>query len=117
MNDKGMLIMTTVDSDELAGVLASALLERRLAACVQEVRINSRYRWQGEFCCNAETLLLVKTSKAAAEAAMQLIQDTHSYEVPEIIAVPITAGLPAYLEWLSAEADGAGGREAVRKSQ
>ena len=117
MNDKGMLIMTTVDSEELAGVLASALLERRLAACVQEVRINSRYRWEGELRCEAELLLLVKTSKEASEAAMELIRDIHSYEVPEIIAVPITAGLPAYLEWLSAEADGVGGREAVRKSQ
>jgi periplasmic divalent cation tolerance protein len=109
MNDKGMLIMTTVDSEELAGVLASALLERRLAACVQEVRINSRYRWKGELRRDAEFLLLVKTSKEAAEAAMERIRDIHRYEVPEIIAVPITAGLPAYLEWLAAEANGAAG--------
>jgi periplasmic divalent cation tolerance protein len=107
MNDKAMLIMTTVDSDRLAGAVASGLLERRLAACVQEVRINSRYRWDGELRCDAEILLLVKTSKKAADAAMQLIRDTHSYEVPEIIALPITEGLPAYLQWLSEEADGA----------
>jgi periplasmic divalent cation tolerance protein len=101
-----MLIMTTVDSEEAAAALASGLLERRLAACVQEVCINSRYRWKGELERDAEILLLVKTSKQAAEAAMELIRDTHSYEVPEIIAVPISAGLPAYLEWLDAEADG-----------
>lgn len=104
--DAGMLVMTTVDSDAAAAELAARLLERRLAACVQEVRINSRYRWQGELKCDAEILLLVKTSKQAADAAMDLIRDIHSYDVPEIIAIPISAGLPAYLEWLAAEADG-----------
>jgi periplasmic divalent cation tolerance protein len=102
MDAKGMLIMTTVDSEEAAATLASVLLERRLAACVQEVRINSRYRWQGELRCDPEILLLVKTSEPAAAAAMDLIRDIHSYEVPEVIAVPITAGLPAYLAWLAA---------------
>jgi periplasmic divalent cation tolerance protein len=108
MNNEGMLVMTTVGSDELANSLATRLLERRLAACVQEVRIDSRYRWQGELRRDAEILLLVKTSRRAAEAAMDLIRDIHSYEIPEIIALPITAGMPAYLEWLAAEADGAG---------
>jgi periplasmic divalent cation tolerance protein len=106
MHEAGMLIMTTVAGEEAAAALAGGLLERRLAACVQEVRINSRYRWQGELKCDAEILLLVKTSKQAAEAAMELIRDIHSYEVPEIIAVPIDAGLPEYLKWLAAEADG-----------
>jgi periplasmic divalent cation tolerance protein len=106
MTDKGMLIMTTVDNDELAVTLATALLERRVAACVQEVRINSRYRWEGELRRDAEILLLVKTSTETAQTAMRVIRDTHTYEVPEIIALPITAGLPQYLEWLSAEADG-----------
>lgn len=106
MNHEGMLVMTTVGSDELADTLATRLLEQRLAACVQEVRVNSRYRWQGELRRDAEILLLVKTSKQAADAAMDLIRDIHSYDVPEIIAIPISAGLPAYLEWLAAEADG-----------
>lgn len=110
MNNEGMLVMTTVGSDELANSLATRLLERRLAACVQEVRIDSRYRWQGELRRDAEILLLVKTSRRAAEAAMELIRDIHSYEIPEIIALPIAAGMPAYLEWLAAEADGAQGR-------
>jgi periplasmic divalent cation tolerance protein len=109
MNNEGMLVMTTVGSDELANSLATRLLERRLAACVQEVRIDSRYRWQGELRRDAEILLLVKTSRRAAEAAMELIRDIHSYEIPEIIALPIAAGMPAYLEWLAAEADGAQG--------
>jgi periplasmic divalent cation tolerance protein len=103
-----MLIMTTVDSDELAAALAARLLDERLAACVQEIPIKSHYRWGGSIRRDPEILLLVKTSNAAADAAMQLIRTTHSYELPEIIALPVTAGLPAYLEWLAAEADGAG---------
>ena len=109
MNNEGMLVMTTVGSDELANSLATRLLERRLAACVQEIRINSRYRWQGQLRRDAEVLLLVKTSRRSAEAAMELIRDIHSYEIPEIIAFPIAAGMPAYLEWLTAEADGVDG--------
>ena len=107
MNDSATLVMTTVDTEELARTLAARLLEKRLAACVQEVRINSHYRWDGELRHEPEILLLVKTSAAAAPAAMRLIEDIHSYDVPEIIALPVTAGLPAYLRWLAEEADGA----------
>jgi periplasmic divalent cation tolerance protein len=106
-----MLIMTTVDSEDRAAALAARLLDQRLAGCVQEIRIKSRYRWEGAVRCDPEILLLVKTSNAAADAAMQLIRSAHSYELPEIIALPVTAGLPAYLEWLAAEANGAGSCE------
>src|SRR5690606_23217351 len=75
MNNSATLVMTTVDSEELARTLASRLLERRLAACVQEVRINSHYRWDGELRYEPEILLLVKTSAEAASAAMRLIED------------------------------------------
>lgn len=101
--DAGALIMTTVDSEELAGSLAAVLLERRLAACVQQLGIASRYRWEGAIQRDAELLLLVKTSARAADAAVKAIEENHSYDVPEIIVLPITGGLPAYLEWLTAE--------------
>lgn len=103
MNAHGTLIMTTVDSEPLAAALATSLVERRLAACVQQIRIASRYRWNGEVRCDDEILLLVKTSAEAADAAMQAIEDEHPYEVPEIVALPITGGLPAYLDWLVKE--------------
>ncbi len=103
MNAPGMLIMTTVDSETRAASLATDLVERRLAACVQQIRIASRYRWQGEVQCDDEILLLVKTSAAAAAAAMQAIEADHPYDVPEIIALPVADGLPAYLEWLTKE--------------
>lgn len=101
--DAGAMIMTTVDSEELAASLAAMLLERRLAACVQQLEISSRYRWEGAIQCDAEFLLLVKTSAAAANAAVKAIEENHTYDVPEIVVLPVTGGLPAYLNWLSAE--------------
>lgn len=108
MNDSAMLVMTTVDTEELAKTIATRLLEKRLAACVQEVRINSHYRWDGDLRYEPEILLLVKTSAEAAPAAMRLIEGVHTYDVPEIVAVPVAAGLPAYLRWVTGEADGGG---------
>ena len=101
--DKATVIMTTVDSEEAAARLATALVERREAACVQQIAIRSRYRWEGEVKCDPEILLLVKTSAAASEAAMQTIRETHGYSVPEILTVPVTAGLPEYLDWIATE--------------
>lgn len=106
MEPQATLLMTTVDSEDLARTLAGLLLEKRLAACVQEVRINSRYRWDNEVRCDAEILLLVKTSAASVPEALRVIEANHSYDVPEIIALPVTAGLPAYLEWIAAETGG-----------
>jgi periplasmic divalent cation tolerance protein len=103
---QAMLIMTTVDGDDAAARLATRLIEQQQAACVQQVEIRSRYRWQGEARCEGEILLLVKTSAMAAAAAMETIQAHHPYDVPEIIALPIVAGSAAYLEWLAREAPG-----------
>jgi periplasmic divalent cation tolerance protein len=103
MNAKATLIMTTVDNEQLADSLATMLIERRLAACVQRVNITSNYRWHGEVRRDAEILLLVKTSTDAREAAMRAIEEHHTYDVPEIIALPIADGLPAYLEWVTKE--------------
>lgn len=103
MESKATLIMTTVDSGEAAALIASRLVERREAACVQQIDICSRYRWEGEVKCDAEILLLVKTSTAAAPAAMRTIEESHSYETPEIVMIPITNGLPAYLRWIASE--------------
>lgn len=105
---KAMLVMTTVDSTGLAATIATALIEQRLAACVQELPIRSHYRWEGSVQNDVETLLFVKTSPQAAAAAMDTIRALHTYDVPEIIALPVTDGLPAYLDWITTEAPGAG---------
>lgn len=97
-------VMTAVGSEDDAGRLASALVERRLAACVQVVGpVTSTYRWEGRVQTEGEWLCLVKTTAAALEAAMEAIRAEHSYQEPEITATPIVAGSPGYLQWLGAE--------------
>jgi len=108
MNESAVMIMTTVDSDAQADTLCTVLIEQNLAACIQELPVFSRYRWQGEIQRDREILLLVKTAASIADAAMQAIERHHDYDVPEILVVPVTAGLPAYLQWLVTET-GTGG--------
>ncbi len=97
-------VATTVDSEAAAGELAAALVEARLAACVQVLGpVASTYWWQGQVERAQEWLCLVKTTAAALEPAMEAIRAEHSYEEPEITATPIVAGSPGYLKWLGAE--------------
>lgn len=109
MSERAVMIMTTVDSDEQTETLCQVLLEEHLAACIQTLPVVSRYRWEGEVQRDAETLLMVKTSAGAVDAAMRVIETYHDYDTPEIVVLPITAGLPAYLDWVEEEsrADGA----------
>lgn len=97
--------ITCGTADEAAG-LAAALVERRLAACVQQLPIRSTYRWDGELQCDDEILLLVKTTTARFDDVCELVRERHSYDVPALTAVPIVAGAPDYLRWLDAETTG-----------
>ena len=84
--------------------LAGRLVEERLAACVNILApCESVYRWQGKIESAQEITLLIKTLRAHYGKVEKTIRQCHPYELPEIIAVPITAGLPAYIEWLAAE--------------
>ncbi len=97
-----ILILNTTDTPHLAQEIASALVEAHEAACVNIIPgIRSIYRWQGKVCDEGECLLLIKSTKEKFEAIRDTIRRLHSYEVPEIIAVPITAGDPGYLAWLT----------------
>jgi periplasmic divalent cation tolerance protein len=99
-------VLTTVGSEEEAGRIASLLVERRLAACVQVAGpIVSRYRWQGEVEEEREWQCLAKTTRAAYEKVEAAIRETHSYEEPEIVATPIVAGSPGYLAWIDENVD------------
>lgn len=101
MTDK-ILILTTTESDAQARKIAEALVERRLAACVNILpRIQSVYRWKGAVETAEEHLLIVKTSNALAEQVRAAIKEMHSYELPEIIAIGIDSGSQEYLQWLS----------------
>jgi periplasmic divalent cation tolerance protein len=94
-------VLTTVGSEEEAGRIASLLLERKLAACVQVLGpIVSRYRWEGAVEEAREWQLLVKTTRAAYRAVEGAIREAHSYDEPEIVATPIVAGSAGYLAWI-----------------
>src|SRR5687767_1700237 len=95
-------ITTTIDSGAAAEQIASELVHRRLAGCVQIVGpIQSVYRWQGKVERAEEWLLLIKTAANRFAAVEGAIRELHSYDCPEIIATPITGGSPSYLSWLS----------------
>ncbi len=94
-------VSTTTASEEEARRIASALLERRLAACVQILGpIDSRYWWQGKIEAASEWLCLIKTSAARYEELEAAIAELHSYDEPEVIATPIVAGSEGYLGWV-----------------
>ena len=96
------LILSTASSKEEAQESARALVDRRLVACVNIVGpIDSIYRWKGEVENSQEFLLLMKTEGDRFEEVQEAIKGLHSYEVPEVVQVPIEKGLPAYLEWIS----------------
>ena len=94
------VVTTTAGSAEEADRIAGALLERRLAACVQTMPIESRYVWKGEVAHEREVLLLVKTRQDRFVDVQAAIAELHSYELPEILLLPVTAGWPPYLAWL-----------------
>ena len=98
-----LIVMTTCASDEQAGRIATALVEKKLAACVQASPITSTYRWQGVIETAPEVRLLIKAKAADYDAIAALIAAMHSYENPEVLALAVTAGAPLYLEWIDAE--------------
>jgi periplasmic divalent cation tolerance protein len=97
-------VVTTTATQADAETIAAALVERRLAACVQiSGPILSRYRWQGALETAEEWVCTIKTTQAGYEAVERAIRELHPYQVPEILATPVVAGNPAYLEWLGRE--------------
>lgn len=97
-----VMLMATFPDQELAQQCANALLEQRLAACVQLLgSCQSHYRWQGKLEQATEIPLLAKTTKPVVAKAIALVNSLHPYEVPEIIVLPVTDGLPEYLAWVT----------------
>ncbi len=97
-----IVVFMTAPSGEEAARLAEMLVGAHLAACVQILpEMESVYRWQDKIERQAETLILAKTTRAKFEELEREVRALHSYDTPEIIAVPIVAGSAPYLEWLS----------------
>ena len=102
--DEPLLLLTNAPDEAIARSLADALVESRLAACVNILApCTSVYRWQGAVEDASEVPLLAKTTRAMLDAACALIRQRHPYELPEIVAVPISGGLPEYLRWIADE--------------
>ena len=98
---KEMVIFITAPKEEEAAGIARSLIESRLAACVNIVRnIRSLYAWQGNIEDDTEVLMIVKTQKKLFNALSEKVRELHSYDVPEIIALPIVEGSKDYLTWL-----------------
>lgn len=95
------VVMTTVADPAAGQRLAEGLLEKRLVACIQALPIQSTYRWKGAVQREAETLLLIKTRTALYPEVETFLRAHHPYETPEIILLPVTAGLPDYLRWIA----------------
>lgn len=103
MTDK-IVVFSTCGSAEEAERLARRLIESRFAACVNVIApVRSFYRWKGAIENAEEWLLAIKTSRAHFEALRTVLEGAHSYEVPEVLALPVIAGSPNYLAWLEGE--------------
>ena len=99
-----LVVITNMPDRAAAVQLAQTLIERRLAACVNVLaECTSVYRWAGKVESAAETPVLIKTRSALYPEIETAIRDLHPYELPEIIAVPISYGLTEYLDWVSRE--------------
>jgi periplasmic divalent cation tolerance protein len=100
------IVLTTAGSAEEARKLADALVDRRLAACVNIVsQIESVYRWQGKVERAGEWLLIIKTQATAFEGVRATIKALHSYEMPECIMLHVSEGDQEYLDWIAGNVD------------
>jgi periplasmic divalent cation tolerance protein len=98
---KYCVVLVTAASEEQAQIIAQALLAEKLAACVNIYPVTSLYIWQGELNREREWQLLIKSSLSHFDHLAEKIEELHSYEVPEIIALPIIDGSESYLNWIS----------------
>ena len=100
------LVLVTTGSEEEAAKIGRTLVEEKLAACANIVpHIRSIYRWKGKIHDEQEALILIKTRTSLFSALRNRIRELHGYEVPEIIASPISQGLQEYLDWVVTETE------------
>jgi len=104
MDDEVLLVVTTLPDRDSALRIAHSLIENHAAACVNILaECSSVYRWQGNVESACGIPLLIKTTRSAYPRVQELIRSQHPYELPEIIAVSVADGLPAYLQWVAQE--------------
>lgn len=99
-----IVVLITTGTPEEAQRIAAVLLEQRKAACVNIVpRVSSRFWWRGELDSAEESLLIVKTKVSLLDEVVSLVKEAHSYDVAEVIALPIVGGNKDYLDWMGEE--------------
>ncbi|MFH1383124.1 MAG: divalent-cation tolerance protein CutA [Chloroflexota bacterium] len=102
--DTAVVVLITASTEKEARAIADCLLTKRKAACVNIVpKVDSSFWWQDKIDTAQESLLLVKTKASLVPQIITLVKGIHSYQVPEIIALPVIAGNPDYLEWIDKE--------------
>jgi periplasmic divalent cation tolerance protein len=99
--EKISLVMTSVGTEQQAVEISEELITRRLATCINIVPcLRSIYRWKGKVCEDTEYLLLIKTPEKLFEQVSSAIREYHSYELPEILAIPVTAAETNFHQWV-----------------
>ena len=106
MKETGEIVILITAAEEEARRIAELLLNRRKAACINIVpRVESLFWWQGKTDSAQESLLIVKTRASLFPGIVRLVKEIHSYDVPEIIVLPLIEGNEDYLEWISSEVE------------
>ena len=111
MNMEVGMVWVTFPHVEAATTIIEGLLEHRLAACVQTMPVQSVYRWKGQLNRDSEVLAIIKTKASLYPEVEAFIRSRHSYEVPEILLLPVTAGFPGYVQWVGNETKKGAARE------
>ncbi|MCL2150405.1 MAG: divalent-cation tolerance protein CutA [Dehalococcoidia bacterium] len=106
MKEELVVVFITASSTQEAQTVADVLLEAHLAACASIIpKTSSHYWWQGEIKSAAEALLMIKTRAVLLDAIIKSVKERHSYDVPEVIAIPIVGGSAEYLKWVENETE------------
>ncbi len=101
MSTKHAVLFSTAPNEEEAAKIAHTLVEKRLVACVNIIpKIRSIYTWQGKICDEPEVLMIMKAQEKLIDKIKTELKSLHSYECPELVAIPISDGLPEYMKWI-----------------
>ena len=103
-SDEILLVISTITDIDKAKMLAHQVVEKHLVACCNIIPgVTSIYRWEGELSEDQECLLIMKTSNSQYQQLEEFIRHHHPYDIPELIALPVTTGLEEYLSWVTKE--------------
>jgi periplasmic divalent cation tolerance protein len=99
-----LVVMVTAATLEEASSISDQLVRSRLAACATIIpKVHSTYWWEGKLMTDQEAMIFLKTTSEKFQALQEAVQEMHSYKVPEIIAMPVSKGMPQYIEWVLRE--------------